>query len=37
MSEKGLARAALFTKDRMTDKTMAVIDAAGRLSGMNAG
>jgi glycosyltransferase involved in cell wall biosynthesis len=29
MSEKGIARAALFTKDRMTDKTMAMIAAAG--------
>jgi glycosyltransferase involved in cell wall biosynthesis len=33
MSEKGVARAALFTKDRMTDKTMAMIEAAGRQNG----
>lgn len=29
MREKGLARAALFTRDRMTQKTMAMIGAAG--------
>lgn len=34
MREKGLARAALFTKDRMTSKTSAEIDAAGRLVGL---